>query len=440
MFKKLLPLALFKAIVLADSTSFTINFGPGEGHSGTPLGVNDAGVIIPSTTGVRFYVNDDSQLKVDNHELQAASPLDLLSLINSGAETKGFSLVTDPPALLLNDATPSLWICESSDVSRIAISIDSPADGCIPYSIKPKLEANVRKGGLFARDDDLTDSDGVDTDTEDDLTDNDGVDTDTEDDLTDNDGIDTDTDDDLTDNDGIDTDTEGDLTDNDGVDTDTNDDWTDNDGVDTDTDDDWTDNDGIDTDTDSDDDQSLAGPVNPPTSATLANHFYVLNKRYFHNWTDNDGVDTDTDDDWTDNDGINTDTDTDSDDDQSLSGPTNPPTSTTLATTATSSTSTTSASALATGGDLTDSDTDSWTDNDGIDTDTDSDTDSDDDQSQSGPGNSPTGATLATTATTSATSTVSNGQVTSSDNGANHFAGAVGLSGAAGGVILALLI
>ncbi|KAI0461259.1 hypothetical protein LJB42_000924 [Komagataella kurtzmanii] len=433
MFKKLLPLALFKAIVLADSTSFTINFGPGEGHIGTPLGVNDAGVIIPSTTGVRFYVNDDSQLKVDNHELQAASPLDLLSLINSGAETKGFSLVIDPPALLLNDATPSLWICESSDVSRIAISIDSPADGCIPYSTKPKLETNVRKGGLFARDDDLTDSDGVDTDTEDDLTDNDG--------------IDTDTDDGLTNNDGIDTDTEGDLTDNDGVDTDTNDDWSDNDGVDTDTDDDWTDNDGIDTDTDSDDDRSLAGPVNPPTSATLATTATSSTSATFtslttggdltdsdpDSWTDNDGVDTDTDDDWTDND---TDTDTDSDDDQSLSGPTIPPTSTTLATTATSSTSTTPASALATGGDLTDSDTDSWTDNDGIDTDT----DSDDDQSQSGPGNSPTGATLATTATTSATSTVSNGQVTSSDNGADHFAGAVGLSGAAGGVILALLI
>ncbi|ANZ76001.1 BA75_02929T0 [Komagataella pastoris] len=439
MFKKLLPLALFKAIVLADSASFTINFAPGEGHNGSPLGVNDASLTLPSTTGVRFFVNDDSQLKVDNRGVQLTAPFDLLTLINGGAETKGFSLVTDPPALLLNDATPSLWICESNELSRIAISIDSPAEGCIPYSIKPQLEAGTRKGGLFAREDDLTDSDGVDTDTEDDWTDNDGIDTDTEDDLTDNDGIDTDTGDDLTDNDGVDTDT-------------------DNDGIDTDTEDDWTDNDGIDTDTDSDDDQSLSGPVNPPTSATLATTATFSTSTTSasalatgsdftdsdteDDLTDNDGIDTDTEDDWTDNDGV--DTDTDSDDDRSLSrsGPTNSPTSTTLATTATSSTSTTSASALTTGANLTDSDTDDdWTDNDGIDTDTDSDTDSDDDRSRSGPGstNSPTGATLVTTAT-SATSTVSNGQVTSSDNGANHFAGAVGLSGAAGGVVLALLI
>ncbi|KAI0461258.1 hypothetical protein LJB42_000923 [Komagataella kurtzmanii] len=150
MYRKLLPLALLCVPVFADdddSLPFVIvNSASGETHDGTYWGVNNAGAVVPSSTGVRFVVNDDGELEGNDEEVEVTSN-GFLTLRDDNDENEGFSLTDDdPPVLLLNRQTPTVWICGSDDDARIALGSQSPQDDCVEYSIEVQLQGGSRSG------------------------------------------------------------------------------------------------------------------------------------------------------------------------------------------------------------------------------------------------------------------------------------------------------
>ncbi|KAI0461257.1 hypothetical protein LJB42_000922, partial [Komagataella kurtzmanii] len=92
---------------------------------------------------VLFTLTTDGILQGNDSDskVEVTSPGGRLTYREENEGTPGFSLdLNDQPALLLDGATPTIWICPSGNTPEVHIYDESPGDDCLEYLVSVQLQ------------------------------------------------------------------------------------------------------------------------------------------------------------------------------------------------------------------------------------------------------------------------------------------------------------